>query len=176
MKNENKFGPTETILKAQAGDGEAVAKLFDDYRPMLLKAVSASAPGLTDFGYTVDDLMQEASVAMSAAITAYDGEKGVTFGAYARICVRNRLISIARKAKRVGKSEPVANDKVEQSAVASVTLESLDRLLTPYEREVFGLMFTGYKPAEIAAALDRPVKSVYNAVCRIKAKAKSIRK
>ena len=177
MKEKDNFGPSETVMKAQRGDSDAVAQLLSDYRPMLLRAVSASAPGLADAGYTREDLMQEASVALSAAIGSYDGGKGVTFGAYARRCVRNRLISVARSAKRALRVKASAPDKSEDgSAVTAVTLSAVERSLTAYERSVFRLLCSGYKPAEIAARLDRPVKSVYNAVCRIKAKAKGQRK
>ncbi len=172
MKEKNEYGPSETVLKAQEGDSEAIAQLLEEYRPMLMRAVSISAPGLYDAGYTKEDLMQEASVALAAAVCGYNGDKGVTFGAYARRCVRNRLISIARSAKRVrGSKVEVADTR--EAAISVSMIETVERTLTAYERSVFRLMCTGYKPAEIAARLGRPVKSVYNAVCRIKAKAKN---
>lgn len=172
MRDKEKFGPSETVIKAQKGDSEAISQLLSDYRPMLLRAVSASAPGLSDAGYTREDLMQEASVALSAAIGTYDGGKGVTFGAYARRCVRNRLISVARSAKRMRRTDVPVPEKKEEPLLPAASLEAVERSLTAYERSVFRLLCTGYKPAEIAARLERPVKSVYNAVCRIKAKAK----
>lgn len=173
MIEKNEYGPSETVLKAQAGDSEAVAQLLEEYRPMLMRAVSISAPGLYEAGYTKEDLMQEASVALTAAVCGYNGDKGVTFGAYARRCVRNRLISIARSVKKVRGSRVEPVESGDGGGIPVSVLEAVERTLTAYERSVFRLMCTGYKPAEIAVKLGRPVKSVYNAVCRIKAKAKS---
>lgn len=175
MEKKKDFGPSETVLLAQKGDEEAIAVLFTEYRPMLLRAVSASVAGLADVGYSREDLMQEAGVAFSSAIATYDGGRGVTFGAYARRCVRNRLISVSRTANKVRKARAVQAESTRMSAdVPAIDVEALRSRLTPLEGEVLSHLLGGYKPGEIALRLGRPVKSVYNAVCRIKAKAKSI--
>ena len=172
MKEKKNFGPDETVIKAQQGDGEAIARLLRDYAPMLRRAVGSYGSSLSEAGYTEEDLMQEASVALSAAVATYKGDRGVTFGAYARRCVRNRLISIARSARRIPRVSGDMPEGKGETVFSSATLEGLGRVLTAYEREVFRLMCLGYKPAESAARLGRDVKSVYNAICRIKAKAK----
>lgn len=172
MKDKMNYGPSDTVLKAQKGNEEAMAQLLRDYRPMLIRAVGASAQGLSDAGYTEEDLMQEAAVAITAAVATYKGDKGVTFGAYARRCVRNRLISIARSALRVRRAAVDIPEKAEESFLPVTSLERLEAALTDYERDVFCLMCLGYKPAEISERLGRETKSVYNAICRIKAKAK----
>ena len=165
MKEKKNFGPDETVIKAQQGDGEAIARLLRDYAPMLRRAVGSYGSSLSEAGYTEEDLMQEASA-------TYKGDRGVTFGAYARRCVRNRLISIARSARRIPRVSGDMPEGKGETVFSSATLEGLGRVLTAYEREVFRLMCLGYKPAESAARLGRDVKSVYNAICRIKAKAK----
>lgn len=175
MENNKDFGPSETLLLAQKGDEDAVARLFAEYQPMLMRAVSVSVTGVADIGYSREDLMQEAGVAFTSAIATYDGGRGVTFGAYARKCVRNRLISVSRAAAKVRKARAAQADRSQTGeGTRAIDVEGLCNRLTAYEREVLSYLLGGYKPREIAARTGRPVKSVYNAVCRIKAKAKSI--
>ncbi len=165
--------PNKTLERAQQGDPEATTELFSLYRPMLTHAVTLSYPGLADVGYSREDLMQEASIALTRAIRCYDPERGVTFGAYARRCVRNRLASVARSAasKRKKTAAPAESTVMGTPLIAKEQLQNLDRMLTDYERRVFYMMTDGYKPAEIAHSLNKQVKSVYNAICRIKIKA-----
>lgn len=161
-----------TVERAKSGDESALSELLEQYKPMLARAVSVSYPGLQSAGYTVEDLMQEASIALADAVRGYDRAKGFTFGAYARRCVRNRLVSVARKAaKKEKRPAPVPSKETDLPVFDREFARALELRLTVYERSVFRMMVEGYKPAEIARALEREVKSVYNAVCRIKAKA-----
>ena len=165
--------PNQTLEQARKGDPESISDLFAQYRPMLTRAVSLSYSGLQDAGYSMEDLLQEASIAFTRAIRGYDPGRGVTFGAYARRCVRNRLASVARStaSKRKKTSTPHQPSPEGTPLIAKEQLLHLERSLTEYERRVFRLMTDGYKPAEIAHSVDRDVKSVYNAICRIKSKA-----
>lgn len=161
-----------TVKRARSGDESALSELLEQYRPMLARAVSLSYPGLQSAGYTVEDLMQEASIALADAVRGYDPDKGFTFGAYARRCVRNRLVSVARRAaKKEKRPAPLPSKETDAPVFDRDFALALEQRLTVYERSVFRMIVDGYKPAEIAGALGREVKSVYNAVCRIKAKA-----
>lgn len=48
----------------------------------------------------IDDLRQEASIALMRAVETYEEGRGVSFGLYAKICIKNRMISILRRIKR----------------------------------------------------------------------------
>lgn len=166
--------PFELIKKAQAGNEDAVTQLLTQYRPMMEHAVSFSFSALRASGWSHEDLMQEAAIALTRAVGAYDAQRGVTFGAYARRCVRNRMTSLVRASRKV--NTRVVHKQAQEDVTPTFSLDrerisSLDAVLTAYERKVFALTCDGYKPSEISALLGRERKSVYNALCRIRAKA-----
>lgn len=168
MKKNN----NEKIKQAKNGSSAATEDLLTEYKPLIDAALSAFLPSLTVYGYTYEDLRQDASLAFVRALQTYDFDKGVTFGAYAKKCVRNSMISVYRSQKRrVRISEQVKDIVYEPSAQTSVP-DDFDDRLTDYEREVYTLYMDAYKPREIADIIGRETKSVYNALCRIRQKAK----
>ena len=109
---------TDVLTAIQQGDQSMYAYLFESYRSLVTSMARSFATSCT----TVDpeDLIQEASLALSDAAKTYKiGNTEVTFGLYAKICIRNRLISVQRK-NRV-KQKKVKKEKVE-SSVKKITL------------------------------------------------------
>ncbi|MCI8589257.1 MAG: sigma-70 family RNA polymerase sigma factor [Clostridiales bacterium] len=163
------------IQKAKKGDEKALSMLLTAYRPMINHAISFYYSGLSAVGFTMEDLQQECSVALFKAVEQFDGERGVSFGAFAKRCVRNRLISIYRANHK--KERKAKKDFCEIQAAPAVFVDrtewiyALENKLTAYEKQVWSYYSKGYKPAEIAKLLGRDVKSVYNSLCRIRAKA-----
>ena len=106
----------------------------------------------------------------------------VTFGLYARVCVRNALISRYRKKKAVlcsleGSIDDLLDACGEEPYEAISAAESLAEtyakitaVLSPYERQVFDLYLDGQSAASIGARLGKAEKSVYNAISRTLAK------
>lgn len=167
-----KKNTNERIRQAKKGSSTAMEALLAEYKPMIDSALSAFLPSLTVYGYTHEDLRQDAALAFVRALQTYDQDKGVTFGAYAKKCVRNSMISVYRTQKRrVRISEQVKDVADEPHALPSQP-DDFDDKLTDLEREVYTLYMDAYKPREIAGILDREAKSVYNALCRIRQKAK----
>lgn len=168
----------DKIKQAKNGDSEALAALLADYKPMIDSAVSSFLPSFKNSGYTQDDLLQEAAIAAVKAVQTFDPERGVTFGAYAKTCVRNRIISVYRKQTRhVGTRGNALRDQSAESTpnVISEIPDGFADCLTEYEREVYSLYMRAYKPREISEILNKDIKSVYNAMCRIRQKAKNIK-
>lgn len=175
MKNE----PNETVLRARSGDADSMEKLIEQYRPMIERAVDASYTGLSG-STSREDVMQEALLAFSRAIDSFDSDRGVTFGAYSRKCVRNALISHARREnaqRRKKKPVPPPAKKADEEKTEFLirSLECLYPTLTSLERTVLGYTVRGYRPREIAEATGRTPKSVYNALCRVREKASRIK-
>ena len=165
------------VQDARNGDSEAFGALVEMYRP-LLRALCENSPEAE-----LDDAMQEAVIALYHAVRSFDFEKkGITFGLYAKICIKNRLVSHHRKesmaaANRLHEQFPEIQDP-EQEAIANESYRELlmliEKALTPFEMAVFKPYVAGKKLSEIACLLDVSPKSVDNAVCRIKNKIKKL--
>jgi RNA polymerase sigma factor, sigma-70 family len=141
-----------------------------------------------------DDFKQEAVIALYKAAMTYESENDkVTFGLYAKICIRNRLCSVLRKAERlfnkniynselyvsgdvydIDESLPEVELGPEELVIAQENykdlLDQISKVLTAYERSVFDMYVDGKTYREIALLLNRTEKSVDNAIYRIKAK------
>ena len=172
--------PSEDCLAAltasvQRGDEAAFAQLLDRYAPLLQSLVSVFETPSID----ADELMQEARFALYRAALSYR-EGGVTFGLYAKICVRNQLVSRLRREmreKRVCSLDRVAHELVSDESVDALDFllsdesfrlmrERIARILSPYENRVFELYASGLSVAEISVRLGSKVKSVRNALDR----------
>ena len=70
------------------------------------------------------------------------------------------------------------NDTPEERLIEQEKLarwnDSLDGLLSEFEKNVFLLHMQGYRQAQIAKALDTSPKSVYNALGRVRRKIKQM--
>lgn len=146
-----------------------------------------------------EDLYEEALGALLRAALTFDTAKEkITFGLYAKICIRNCLISVRRaKAAREAKASRGADkgagegtgkgtgkgEKKRERTVGSLdfgdldpadVLEALENELSSYEKLVLKEYFSGRSAKETAAVLGRDEKSVNNAVCRIRQKAKKL--
>ena len=104
----------DTILAAQRGDETAFAALCRIYAPLILSM--ADRFGSADGMETVDreDLRQEATVAFYRALRSYDADQSsVSFGLYAKICIRNRMISLLRRQRsRKNRKPPLKTPEI----------------------------------------------------------------
>ena len=173
------------IAAVQSGDRSAFSALLSMYRPLLGARISRFSPSDTER----DELYQDASLALYRAALCYRADTGVSFGAFARVCVDNALISAYRKASAErgvcsldalweSGDEPL----VHEGAVADPSLTLIEReeasglyrmalsCLSRYELQVFLSYIRGYAPHEIAPAIGRSEKSVANAIGRALAK------
>ena len=133
------------------------------------------------------DLSEEAQRALlKAAISFDEGKEGITFGLYAKICMRNALISVKRaEDARRRKEKRAKSDSVSQSARslaafagedAEDILSKIESSLSSYELKVFKEYFSGRSAKETAEVLRSDERSVNNAVYRIRKKAKQLAK
>lgn len=133
------------------------------------------------------DLSEEAQRALlKAAISFDEGKEGITFGLYAKICMRNALISVkraedARRRKEMrAKSDSLSQSSRALTAFAGMDAEEIlgkiESSLSPYELSVFKEYFSGRSARETAQVLGSDERSVNNAVYRIRRKAKHLTK
>jgi len=171
------------ILAARNGDREAFEALWEQYRPMVGKAVFLYCR--TDaLRPEAEDLCQEASIAFYDAVKTFDlSQDAITFGLYAKRCVRNRVISALRKLKeRRAEGEEVvltdaSPDPLEQIIDREryeALVKKIEGVLSGYEKAVYDHHVAGKRCGEIAKVLGRSEKSVENALGRIRKKLESI--
>ena len=158
------------------------------------RLVTACARAYYLVGGDESDLIQEGMLGLLSAIRSYEASSGVQFPAYARICIRRRMISAVRadSAEKNG----VLNGSVSLHSISpnlksdallpdpetlylgkerSIDLlEALQAQLSPYERRVLPLFLDGCSAEEIAAAFGRTKHSAENAIQRIRIKARSL--
>ena len=142
-----------------------------------------------------DDLIQEGLI---KAVREFDCSKEASFRTFAEVCIRHRVFSALRAAARekhspLNRSISLETPFFDSSAYAALTtgrgfsadpeelyilrenaerdLFRINQQLSPLERRVLSLYLDGMTCAEMARELNRPVKSVENAVQRIRRKA-----
>lgn len=179
----------ETLCRlAVEGSAEAEETLVLRYARLVR---SCSRP-LFLMGGDSEDLIQEGMLGLINAMRDYSAERGTAFRTFAETCIRNRMISAVRSAS--GKHHTPLNDSVpieaplfdessqcdlsetdpEVIVISRETLqermELLLRRLSGFEAKVLGLYLDGLSYSEIADQTGRPLKSIDNAVQRIRRK------
>ena len=182
----------ELIERIKQGDETAFALLLRQFEPLIVATVAKFCKPPAYRKDDFDDLRQEAVLALFRAAESFDlQEKEVSFGLYAKICIKNRLISAKRQRMRALKKEgrgvgrPRKHPKKEEAPQNSpgrrgalptdsqlqAVLLAKDEL-TPREKEVFDLYLAGRSYKEIGEELHCTFKSVDNALARAKRKIK----
>ena len=173
----------QLINLVRSGDEDAFTKMCEQYKN-LIDSMSRKYSSMCQSEYSVfDDFLQEAKMAFYNAILKYDTEsEKVTFGAFARVCIRNRLISCVRKhnSKKRRKSDDDAKEQQDCSVQDTVVRRELgeklktvaDSLLSKYEKQVFSMYMEGQRAKIISKKLSKSEKSVNNAIYRIMLKLK----
>ncbi len=179
MEKEALGAPDARLLAARAGDQQAFEALLAAYAPLIETLVSSFASPDAEYR---DDFRQEACIAFYNALRHYDVESGeVPFGAFAKTCMKNRLISYARVLRRRGTPLPLeCGDEADSSSDPVRTLveeenylalyRRIEEALSPYENRVWWLYLSGRTAREIASMLGKEERSVANAVYRIRKK------
>ena len=132
-----------------------------------------------------EDLIQEAMFGLLKAIREFDPGRSVSFHTFAEVCVRNRIRSAVTAAAR-GKHTPLNHsvpyelaiqgneDSPEELVInreeGEERLEQVNQQLSPLERHILSLYLQGLSYQDIGQQVHRPVKSVDNAIQRIRRK------
>ena len=175
------------LRAAKEGDADALSALLSAYAP-LIEAQVLSARTDADAASELDDLRQEASLALCNAVEHYDESQNVSFGAFAKVCIHHRLVSYQRKKLRhpptvsleqfgllpEGTDLPLPVADPLQALVAKddflALCKQIEAVLSPYENRIWWLYVSGYTAPRIAEMLAREERSVQNAIYRIRRK------
>lgn len=176
----------ELLAHIQHGSSGAFVKLAEKYAPLLDSEVSRYVGSLS--AADIDDLRQGALVSLYRAALAYSGDKGVTFGLFAKICIVNGIADTLRYLNRKNndvsmdalfeEEQPECESDPEDMMLDKERFKELkDRIysvLSDMERRIFDLYISGYSYAEIADITESSKKSVDNALRRLKDKLKKL--
>ena len=178
------------VKRVKTGDDAAFEALVKQYEPLIHSVAASfdSSAKSSGFGSIYADLFQELSIALFKAAGSFDIDQNkVTFGNYAKICLRNCAVSYFRKLKSAKRRDSRAKSSIKKerksySAFSDSSREDVSSVLvlasavlSAYEYDVFTKYLSGMSVAEIADSVSRSPKSVSNAVFRCKAKIKSRR-
>ena len=185
-KTENsnsKLSPAEydLILAARNNESAAFETLYRRYIPLVNGCVSAFQIPASER----DDLFQEGMIGLLKAIRTYDNTSSA-FQTYASLCVRRSIISALRKYNRASRavcSAELTEHPAATAPGAGVTPPEEDRqqiatfieTLSQFEKKTLHLYISGMKYSAMAERLGCSVKSVDNALTRIKSKLKKLK-
>jgi len=177
------------------GESEALDFLIHKYRNF----VRAKARSYFLIGADREDIIQEGMIGLFKAIRDFKGDKLSSFKAFAELCITRQIITaikIATRQKHIPLNSYVSLDKPIYDEESDRTLmdvisgakvlnpeeliinkEEFDHievkmaeLLSDLERKVLALYLDGQSYQEISEELNRHVKSIDNALQRVKRK------
>ncbi len=180
--SEERTDLTDAELIALFRNGDQTA--FQQLAVRYMFVIRRKSADLFDKGVEADDLLQEGFLALHSAVNTYNETSGASFGTYAGVCIRNRLVSAVRSAglkknnvctQPLSDDIPFPTDREPENAL--IIKEDLDKLLqyirnslSPAELQVLSLYLDGKSYDEISAALGISRKSCDNAMQRVRRK------
>ncbi|SDS55874.1 RNA polymerase, sigma 30 subunit, SigH [Paenibacillaceae bacterium GAS479] len=186
----------EDIVEAvRIGDSEALEYLINKYRNF----VRAKARSYFLIGADREDIVQEGMIGLYKSIRDFRGDKLASFKAFAELCITRQIITAIKTATRqkhiplnsyVSLDKPIYDEDSDRTLLdvicgtrvsdpeelminkeEFVGLEDkMSEILSDLERKVLMLYLDGRSYQEIAVDLDRHVKSIDNALQRVKRK------
>ncbi len=136
-------------------------------------------------GGDYDDLYQEGMIGLLNAIRKYDPSRSDNFEAYASLCIKSRLVDAMRRdisandviyqsSNEVSGISHNVGDNPEEKVLAEESAQEIisyiSGLLSAFEASVLDLYLEGYTVKEISEQLNKTIKSVDNAIVRIRNK------
>ena len=197
-KFEYKDMKDEEVVEAiKSGDQCALEYLIDKYKGLVNVKVSR----YYIIGAEREDIVQEGLIGLFKAIKNFDGNKQNSFKTFANLCVERQLITAIKTSNRQkhlplnsylslnqnafeGEESStelleVFNSNTMEDPLDTITKReyyekvetAIDKMLSDFEKKVLNRYIKGESYTEIATRLDAPVKSVDNAIQRIRKKA-----
>ena len=186
----------ELVARFQGGDNDSLDVLLQRYR----RFTRAKARGYFLIGADSDDIEQEGMIGLFKAVRDFRSDRQASFRAFAELCITRQIITAIKTATRqkhqplnsylslsgTRPGEENGSGTVEEVLEAKglidpiefiISMEDLrsmrrmmSEMLSKLEVEVLRLYVEGKSYQEIAEVLGRHVKSIDNALQRIKRK------
>lgn len=187
----------ELINLNHQGNQEATEYLLKKYAPLVKKSIRT----LYLIGADTEDLSQEGMIGLFKAIQNYRPENDASFYTFAKLCIDRQIYSAIKASNRKKHSplntyisfyskgnedetelinnleagsdsnpEHIVLDQENTSHIEDI----LESHLSKMEKAVLPLYLDGMPYSEIAAKLNKPVKSIDNTVQRIREKVRKL--
>ena len=186
----------EQVVKlAQEQDGAALEYLLNKYKNF----VRTKARSYFLIGADHEDIVQEGMIGLYKAIRDYRAEKLSSFRAFAELCVTRQIITAIKTATRqkhiplnsyISLNKPIYEEDSDRTLLDVITEEGMSnpeemiidredlsmiegrigQMLSDLEKDVLVRYMEGKSYVEIAGEMHRHVKSIDNALQRIKRK------
>ena len=186
----------ELITKIKDGDKNALNYLMEKYKELVNMKVSK----YYIVGAEKEDIFQEGMIGLYKAIKSYSEDKNTSFKSFANMCIERQLITAIKTSNRQ-KHMPlnsylslntsayddedntelldVFNNNAVEDPLDTITKKEyyktvenvIDKSLSNFEKQVLARFMKGESYIDIANKLDAPVKSIDNAIQRIRKKA-----
>lgn len=195
VSNYSTMTDGDLVEAVREGDSKALEYLIHKYKNF----VRAKARSYFLIGADREDIVQEGMIGLYKAIRDYRGDRLASFRAFAEICITRQIITAIKTATRqkhiplnsyISLDKPIFDEESDRTLMdvicgTKVTdpeqlminreefrrLENvLGEMLSDLERQVLMLYLDGQSYQDIAVDLDRHVKSVDNALQRVKRK------
>ncbi len=195
MEKRERLTDEELIEKINGGETACMDVLIERYK----RRVRNQARPLYLMGGDSDDLIQEGMLGLFKAIRDYRPDKQTSFLAFAELCVTRQIITAIKAATRqkhkplnsyISLNKPVYDEESDRTLIDIITgskvsnpediiidqedlmqiEEKIGEMLSDFEWKVLCLYLKGKSYQEIAQILGRRVKSIDNALQRVKNK------
>ncbi|MBM7650372.1 RNA polymerase sporulation-specific sigma factor [Bacillus ectoiniformans] len=185
----------QLIEHVHKGNSDALDYLIHKYKNF----VRAKARSYFLIGADREDIVQEGMIGLYKAIRDFKGDKLASFKAFAELCITRQIITAIKTATRqkhiplnsyVSLDKPIYDEESDRTLMDVITgakvmnpeeliinreqfsnIEGkMNELLSDLERKVLALYLDGQSYQEISEELNRHVKSIDNALQRVKRK------
>lgn len=192
----NNLDDNEVITKIKQGDKKALNYLLDKYTDV----VSMKAGKYFIVGAEKEDIIQEGLIGLFKAIKSFNPEKQSSFKTFANLCIERQLQTAIKSSMRqkhmplnsylslnisaydenedtslleVFETENAAEDPLDivtKKEYYNFVEDRIEETLSDFEKQVLHRYTNGESYTQIAERLNAPVKSVDNAIQRIRKK------
>ena len=178
----------ELIKKFNKGNDHAEKCMLKRYFYLIRRIINSSYI----MGCGKDDLLQESMIGLVKAMKSYDDKFNVSFKSYAEICIRRQILTALRKSKNYESVYKISlfdcfddedyfwgqlsdasfnpEDILIYEEEKNSFMEFTSLYLSEYEKSVLQEYSSGKTYREIAEVLKTDLKSVDNALQRVKKK------
>ena len=194
--NFNNMTDSDLISLVKSGNKHALNFLLNKYKDL----VNIKVGKYFIVGAEREDSIQEGMIGLYKAIRDFDGEKQNSFKTFANLCIERQLITAIKTSNRQ-KHMPLnsylslnnsayeedegmplmetLNSNVIEDPLDTITKkeyyktveDAIDKSLSDFEKQVLKRYIQGESYVAIAEKLNTPVKSIDNAIQRIRKKA-----
>lgn len=185
----------ELLTLIHIGNADALDYLITKYRLF----VKAKARTYFLIGADKEDIIQEGMIGLYKAVRDFRGDKLSSFKAFAELCITRQIITAIKTATRqkhmplnsyISLDKPIYDEESDRTLLDMITSDAsespedliilqeeyaqleakMNEVLSELERQVLARYLDGQSYNEISEQLNRHVKSIDNALQRVKRK------